>query len=1307
MKQEPPNSCPRCGAPLPPDAPQGLCPRCIGAFDFNEETVGPEPPAAPKPPPSPEDIAPHFPQLEILECLGRGGMGVVYKARQKTLGRAVALKILAPERENDPEFAARFTREAQALARLSHPHIVTVHDFGQADGYFYLLMEFVDGVNLRQAMRAGRFTPQQALAVVPQICEALQFAHDRGIVHRDIKPENILLDRQGHVKIADFGVAKIFGREAPPAAGIGEDSGDLTRGKGVVGTPRYMAPEQVTHPLDVDHRADIYSLGVVLYEMLTGELPAASIEPPSKKVLIDVRLDEVVLRALEKEPARRYQRAGEVGTMVETIATTPAGPHAPAKKSGMVRIMETFFDIRFTSPWAIRCLNASALGFLGFLSALRFLEFDELRWTAGFSGLFGLFGLIGVAFLIEMVARRDERHAGASSGDGTPPVRPVSDAVLLQVKGPAIGLVVTGTLNWVAIPLIAVLMASFAYGPDGQPALLVVPVIALVLCSLTIFGALKMKHLESYGWAITAAILAILVSPGNIIGLPLGIWALAVLSRSEVRAAFRRRVRKVPPTTDIGAGVSPANQMAARRTGGQSIACLRPTVVVGRRGDKAVIHWPGVLLGFVLTLAVMEVAATITSLFLGGGVDARTILIVFFLALMITVIRIRRGWSTPIDRLLPLDVPPPLEGDAGEQGPARPEWRMWSFFQPPLVREICSHMIEAERREAVKRSLLFGLWNAMTFFGPMFCVMFMSLPSPMGWIYGGAILIVGLSFYPLWLRMQREFLCSTAWARQRGIKPDDLRGFVPRDVAKGFGGLFWSILIAVGVAIIVRTFVLQTYVATSDAVSPEIPRKSFVLVYKLVRSFAPGDIIVYRDGGRAKLARVAQPGPKKGLLEIDRGTGDPVRLQVAQVSGTVIFNTRPGSGPEPFPSRTISRHASQESPTPGILRVSVETGRAVIEGRATSDSLFVLGVGEDSSTSGFLNDLPFTAIIERVDWGRGIACVIKDSIGNVLLTLGNSRFGPMTYEPGRIVFRKGAPSPEPDGSYVIGEFLSEGRTPLPVKVALERTSKMPAQTQPGPHLQFRLVADANDTAPAETFSDPGSNEPLRVRKEILLDESAVACASVIVSAEEGVSVGVDFNEAGSKRIAQITGANIGKRLAVVFDGRVLSAPTIREAIQGRAVITGNFTAADVAETIASALNAVAAKRPAAKGRDNVLVEDLALRLVAAIRDKEDAVLKDLATDRIPDWREALPQFAFELRERYTHLTGKPFGVFPEDSLVEGDFAVVRCTGPAELQGKCLVLGFVRTPDGWRNWNLRNSMKDVPLQRHLDDFKNAK
>ena len=181
------------------------------ALNLKTETVFTDDPPAAQPPLPPEQIAPHFPQLEILECLGRGGMGVVYQARQKTLNRLVALKLLAPERVNDTKFAERFTREAQALAALNHPNIVTIYDFGQAGGFYYLLMEFVDGVNLRQLLRARKFTPEEALAIVPPLCDALQFAHDRGIVHRDIKPENLLLDKTGRVKVADFGIAKMLG----------------------------------------------------------------------------------------------------------------------------------------------------------------------------------------------------------------------------------------------------------------------------------------------------------------------------------------------------------------------------------------------------------------------------------------------------------------------------------------------------------------------------------------------------------------------------------------------------------------------------------------------------------------------------------------------------------------------------------------------------------------------------------------------------------------------------------------------------------------------------------------------------------------------------------------------------------------------------------------------------------------------------------------------------------------------------------------------------------------------------------------
>ena len=314
--------CPSCRKPLAPDAPLGLCPDCLIKAGLNPGTDPGDPnlSAAGFVPPSVEELAQLFPQLEIIEFIGKGGMGAVYKARQPRLDRFVALKILPPAAAGDPGFAERFNREARALARLNHPNIVAVHDFGQAGGLHYLVMEFVDGGNLRQIEAAGRLTPEQALAIVPQICDALQFAHNEGIVHRDIKPENLLLDKKGRVKITDFGIAKMLGLAAGQTT--------LTGARDVVGTPHYMAPEQVEKPQTVDHRADIYSLGVVFYEMLTGELPLGKFAPPSRKVQVDVRLDEVVLHALEKEPELRYQQASQVKTAVETIAASPSAQPA-------------------------------------------------------------------------------------------------------------------------------------------------------------------------------------------------------------------------------------------------------------------------------------------------------------------------------------------------------------------------------------------------------------------------------------------------------------------------------------------------------------------------------------------------------------------------------------------------------------------------------------------------------------------------------------------------------------------------------------------------------------------------------------------------------------------------------------------------------------------------------------------------------------------------------------------------------------------------------------------------------------------
>ena len=271
---------------------------------------------------------------ELAESLGRGGMGAVFRARQINLDREVAIKVLLPPPAEVVGWSERFQREAQALARLVHPGIVTVHDFGQAEGLAWIVMELVDGADLRQMLDEGRLPQEEALAIVPALCEALQYAHDRGVVHRDIKPENVLFDRFGGVKLVDFGLAKLSG----------EDGGlQLTRTHQAMGTFRYMAPEQLERPREVDHRADLFSLGVVFYEMLTGHVPAGVVEPPSRTAGVDAVLDDVVLSTLEREPGRRPQSAaeierdlkglGEAGAGKSPAVTTEDVPPAPEEPS--------------------------------------------------------------------------------------------------------------------------------------------------------------------------------------------------------------------------------------------------------------------------------------------------------------------------------------------------------------------------------------------------------------------------------------------------------------------------------------------------------------------------------------------------------------------------------------------------------------------------------------------------------------------------------------------------------------------------------------------------------------------------------------------------------------------------------------------------------------------------------------------------------------------------------------------------------------------------------------------------------------
>ena len=331
------SACPECGSAGVDRTTEGLCPQCLMAAALRGGAAAEAPELAPtlksgQPfvPPSPQSLSRSFPQLQILEMTGCGGMGAVYKARQTRLDRIVALKIVRPDTASDPMFTVRFDREARALAKLNHPNIVGVHDFGDVDfiaengqpagTLYYFLMEFVDGVNLRQLIQAGETKPAQALQMTLQICEALQYAHSQGVIHRDVKPENILLDTNGHVKIADFGLAKLGGES--------EDQ-RLTGTRQVLGTVQYMAPEQMTQSRTVDHRADIYSMGVVFYEMLTGEIPVGAFEPPSKRADIDARLDEVVMRTLASDPDQRYQSAADVGSRISSLSAVGDAPAQP------------------------------------------------------------------------------------------------------------------------------------------------------------------------------------------------------------------------------------------------------------------------------------------------------------------------------------------------------------------------------------------------------------------------------------------------------------------------------------------------------------------------------------------------------------------------------------------------------------------------------------------------------------------------------------------------------------------------------------------------------------------------------------------------------------------------------------------------------------------------------------------------------------------------------------------------------------------------------------------------------------------
>jgi protein kinase-like protein len=261
-------------------------------------------------------------KYEILGELSRGGMGIVYKAYQRELDRHVALKVVNPDLAEFPEFIERFFREAKALARLNHPHIVQVYDADRDGKHVYLVMELVEGKSLRAMMKAGRIAPAEVLRLGAQICDALEAAHAQGIVHRDIKPDNVLVTTRGEVKVADFGLAVLFTQSA--------DTPRLTQSNAILGTFDYMAPEQRQATANVDHRADLFALGVVLYELLTGKLPVGRFEAPSRIAGTSIAIDEAVFKALEGDPEKRWARARQIRDVLAPPA--PAAPPADWKK---------------------------------------------------------------------------------------------------------------------------------------------------------------------------------------------------------------------------------------------------------------------------------------------------------------------------------------------------------------------------------------------------------------------------------------------------------------------------------------------------------------------------------------------------------------------------------------------------------------------------------------------------------------------------------------------------------------------------------------------------------------------------------------------------------------------------------------------------------------------------------------------------------------------------------------------------------------------------------------------------------------
>lgn len=326
--------CPKCGASLPSDIPGGLCPKCLMAVGLEESVSGGDlPKSDPEAPtvdsdrpthasPQPGERIQYLGDYELLEEVARGGMGVVYRARQASLNRIVALKLILAGQVAGAQEIERFHVEAEAAAKLDHPGIVTIYEVGEHNDRHYLSMAYVEGGSLADRLREGPLPPREAARCVKRITEAVVYAHERGVIHRDLKPGNVLLDANGDPKVTDFGLAKRI-----------DGDSELTATGQILGTPSYMSPEQAAgRTNEVDTRSDVYALGAILYVLLTGRPPhqadnsvdtllqVIEQEPVSPRRLntsIPKDIDSVCLKCLEKKPSSRYASAAELAEDLE------------------------------------------------------------------------------------------------------------------------------------------------------------------------------------------------------------------------------------------------------------------------------------------------------------------------------------------------------------------------------------------------------------------------------------------------------------------------------------------------------------------------------------------------------------------------------------------------------------------------------------------------------------------------------------------------------------------------------------------------------------------------------------------------------------------------------------------------------------------------------------------------------------------------------------------------------------------------------------------------------------------------------